>query len=81
VAALLELYGRHQPDPDLLLTALPVLLSALRRALHAGPSQQPLAERLTGLINKLAKCELFFVAYPIAMHRNSVEWSMTEFPV
>ena len=55
MAALLELYGRSLPDPDLLLTALPMLLGALRRALHAGPQQQPLAERLTGLINKLSK--------------------------
>ena len=55
VAALLELYGRSSPNPDLLLTGLPVLLGALRRALHAGPQQQPLAERLSGLINKLSK--------------------------
>ena len=54
VAALLELYSRNGPDPDLLLTALPVLLGALRRALHAGPQQQPLAERLSRLINKLS---------------------------
>ena len=54
VAALLELYSRSQPDPDLLLTALPVLLGTLRRALHAGPQQQPLAERLSGLVNKLS---------------------------
>ena len=55
VAALLELYGKHQPDADLLMMALPVLLSALRRALHAGPTQQPLANRLSGLVGKLAK--------------------------
>lgn len=55
VAALLELYGKHQPDPQLLMTALPVLLSTLRRALHAGAPQQPLAQRLTGLVNKLSK--------------------------
>lgn len=55
VAALLELYGRSLPDPDLLLTALPMLLGGLRRALHAGSQQQPLAERLTSLINKLSK--------------------------
>ena len=55
VAALLELYGRSQPDPDLLMTALPALLGALRRALHAGPAQLPLVQRLTGLISKLSK--------------------------
>lgn len=55
VAALLELYGKHQPDPQLLMTALPVLLSTLRHALHAGAPQQPLAQRLTGLVNKLSK--------------------------
>ena len=55
VAALLELYGKHQPDADLLMTALPALLSALRRALHAGPTQQPLAHRLSGLVGKLSK--------------------------
>ncbi len=55
VAALLELYSRSLPNPDLLLTALPTLLGALRRALHAGPPQQPLAERLVGLITKLSK--------------------------
>lgn len=55
VAALLELYGRSLPNPDLLLTGLPVLLGALRRALQAGPQQQPLAERLSGLINKLSR--------------------------
>ena len=55
VAALLELYSRSLPNPDLLLAALPTLLGALRRAQHAGPPQQPLAERLVGLINKLSK--------------------------
>ena len=67
VAALLELYGRSSPNPDLLLTGLPVLLGALRRALQAGPQQQPLAERLSGLINKLSRWELEppHVAHPL----------------
>ena len=55
MAVLLELYSRSMPNPDLLLSALPTLLGALRRAVHAGPPQQPLAERLVGLINKLSK--------------------------
>ena len=56
VISLLEAYSRKAPQLSLLAKALPVLLSALRRALHASASEQPLSERLCGLINnKLCK--------------------------
>lgn len=56
VIALLEAYARKAPQAALLARAVPVLLSSLGHALHAGPPQQALAERLRGLLNnKLCK--------------------------
>jgi hypothetical protein len=71
VISLLEAYARKAPQLPLLARALPALLMALRRALHAGPSEQQLAERLRGLIsNKLCKsvhlCALLCLAWVCA---------------